>query len=605
LKRKIFSFLLMIALAVPFINISSAAGSLKIQMYNSSTAAATNTVSPVVRLMNQSSASISLSTVTIRYYYTVDGDKPQNYWCDYAAINSPYTAITSGLTSKFVKLAAPVTGADYYLEVGFTSAAGSLPAGSSVDIQSRFAKDDWTNYTQTGDYSFNSPATNLVDWNQVTAYVSGALQWGTEPGGSTPEPTASITPTPVQTPTAVRTATPATVTPTPTVRPGTPTPTPTATTRSAFSQIEAESFNTQSGIQTENCNEGGQNIGYIENGDYVVFNNIDFGNGATGFQARVTSATSGGNIEIRLDSTTGTLVGTCSVAGTGGWQTWTTSACNINLTSETHNLYLKFTGGSGYLFNINWFKFTTGSITPTPTPIITNKFHCFLLLGQSNMAGYALAQAADKVEDPRVLVLGYDNNPALGRVTDQWDVACPPLHPAWLDAIGPGDWFGKTMIQKVPAGDTIGLIPCAISGERIETFMKTGGTKYSWIIHRAQLAQQAGGVIEGIIFHQGESNNGDPSWPGKVKTLVTDLRNDLNLGNVPFLAGELLYNGSCAGHNTLVNQLPSLITNCYVVSASGLVVDPADTTYRLHFGHDSTVEFGKRYAAKMIQVLGW
>ncbi|WOO37090.1 non-reducing end alpha-L-arabinofuranosidase family hydrolase [Anaerocolumna sp. AGMB13020] len=459
-------------------------------------------------------------------------------------------------------------------------------------------------------------------------------------------------------------------TPTPTT-----TPTPTPDPRSAFTQIEAESFNDQSGIQTETCTEGGENIGYIENGDYVVYNNIDFGSGAAKFQARVASATNGGNIEIRLDSNTGTLIGICPVAGTGGWQTWTDVMSSVTGASGKHNVYLKFTGGSGYLFNLNWFKFATGSNTgslgdlnsdgtidstdlmslkqfllglvtlnnptladldasgsvdaldfsllkqyllgiittfpgqsPTPTPTTTPsaaKFHCFLLLGQSNMAGYALAQASDKVEDPRVLVLGYDNNAALGRVTDQWDVASPPLHASWLDAIGPGDWFGKTMIQKVPAGDTIGLIPCAISGEKIETFMKSGGTKYNWIINRAKLAQQKGGVIEGIIFHQGESNSGDPSWPGKVKTLVEDLRKDLNLGNVPFLAGELLYSGPCAGHNTLVNQLPSLITNCSVVSASGLVVDSGDTQYRLHFSHDSSVTLGKRYADKMIQALGW
>jgi hypothetical protein len=246
----------------------------------------------------------------------------------------------------------------------------------------------------------------------------------------------------------------------------------------------------------------------------------------------------------------------------------------------------------------------TGVVTPTPTgpvvtptPTSTGKFHCFLLLGQSNMAGYPKAQASDKVENPRILVLDYDTN--------QWRIAVPPLHETWQGAIGPGDWFSKTIINELPAGDTIGLIPCAISGEKIETFMKVGGGKYSWIINRAKLAQQRGGVIEGILFHQGESNNGDTSWPGKVKTLVTDLRNDLNLGNVPFLAGELLYSGSCAGHNTLINQLPSVMTNCYVVSANGLVVDPADTQWRLHFGHDSQVTFGKRYAEKMIQALGW
>lgn len=127
---------------------------------------------------------------------------------------------------------------------------------------------------------------------------------------------------------------------------------------SAFTQIEAESFSDQSGVQSESCNEGGEDIGYIENGDYTVYNNIDFGTDAAGFQARVASSTSGGNIEIRLDSLTGTLIGTCPVTATGDWQTWTDAKCSISGVTGKHNLYLKFTGGSGYLFNFNWFKFT-------------------------------------------------------------------------------------------------------------------------------------------------------------------------------------------------------------------------------------------------------
>jgi hypothetical protein len=137
--------------------------------------------------------------------------------------------------------------------------------------------------------------------------------------------------------------------------------------RSAFTQIEAESYDNQSGIQTETCTEGGEDVGYIENGDYVVYNNIDFGSGAESFQARVASATNGGNIEIRLDSITDPLVGTCPVIETGDWQTWANVTCNVSGVSEKHDLYLKFTGGSGYLFNLNWFKFTSGSVTPTLT----------------------------------------------------------------------------------------------------------------------------------------------------------------------------------------------------------------------------------------------
>jgi beta-glucanase (GH16 family) len=130
-------------------------------------------------------------------------------------------------------------------------------------------------------------------------------------------------------------------------------------TVSAFNQIEAESCSSQSGIQTESCTDsgGGQNIGYIQNGDYAVYSNIDFGNGASGFSARVASANSGGSIEIHLDSLTGTLVGTCVVSGTGGWQTWVTKSCSISKVSGSHSVYLKFVGGNIDLMNLNWFKF--------------------------------------------------------------------------------------------------------------------------------------------------------------------------------------------------------------------------------------------------------
>lgn len=239
-----------------------------------------------------------------------------------------------------------------------------------------------------------------------------------------------------------------------------------------------------------------------------------------------------------------------------------------------------------------------------PTPQLGGKFHVYLLLGQSNMAGFPKAHDSDKGKDPRIFVLGFDRNPALGREPDQWDIACPPLHEAWADALGVGDWFAKTLIKKLPQKDTIGLVPCALSGQRIETFMKSPGSKYDWIVKRAKLAQQKGGVIEAILFHQGESNSGDPNWTGKVNTLVNDLKKDLNLGDIPFIAGELLYSGGCASHNRLINQLPGIINNCSIVSAKDLVVAPSDTQWKLHFSHDSEVTLGKRYAQKLIQVLG-
>ncbi|MEV4364693.1 carbohydrate-binding protein [Nonomuraea sp. NPDC049625] len=100
------------------------------------------------------------------------------------------------------------------------------------------------------------------------------------------------------------------------------------------------------------------NVGFIENGDYIKVKGVAFGNGASSFTARVASGTSGGRIELRLGSVTGTLVGTCAVTGTGGWQTWTSVTCPVSGATGTRDLYLRFAGDSGYLLNLNWWQVT-------------------------------------------------------------------------------------------------------------------------------------------------------------------------------------------------------------------------------------------------------
>jgi len=124
-----------------------------------------------------------------------------------------------------------------------------------------------------------------------------------------------------------------------------------------YIKTEAETICWGSGIETEKCSEGGMDVCNIENGEYIKVKGVDFSTGAASFNARVASATSGGNIELRLDSPTGKLVGTCSVTGTGGWQTWADKTCTVSGATGIHDLYLKFTGGSGYLFNFNWWQF--------------------------------------------------------------------------------------------------------------------------------------------------------------------------------------------------------------------------------------------------------
>jgi hypothetical protein len=257
---------------------------------------------------------------------------------------------------------------------------------------------------------------------------------------------------------------------------------------------------------------------------------------------------------------------------------------------------------------------------PEVPPGVDPNFFIFLTFGQSNMEGVPQPQAQDREENARVKVLEYDNCANLGRVYNQWYTAAPPLH-ACNNGVGPGDYFGKTLAAALPANVTIGIVPNAIAGVDIDYFRKgvrsarrnefrippdnQRDSAYDMIIERGLIAQQVG-VIKGIIFHQGESDSGSPNrdqWVGKLQGIVADIRADLNIGNVPFLAGELLYNaeGGCCGDslNPLVNSLPNLIDNGFVVSANGL-----GNIDNFHFDLQGQRTLGARYGQVILEALG-
>ncbi|RED94650.1 putative secreted protein (Por secretion system target) [Marinoscillum furvescens DSM 4134] len=122
-----------------------------------------------------------------------------------------------------------------------------------------------------------------------------------------------------------------------------------------FSTIQAESFTSMSGIVDE-----GTNIGYIHDGDWAMYSNVNL-TCATNVDIRASSKTSGGNVEVRLGSPTGTLIGTVAVTGTGNWGNYSIFSAAISGASGVQDVYLVFTGGSGYLFNVDWFEFSDGS----------------------------------------------------------------------------------------------------------------------------------------------------------------------------------------------------------------------------------------------------
>jgi hypothetical protein len=135
-------------------------------------------------------------------------------------------------------------------------------------------------------------------------------------------------------------------------------------TLNPFQQQEAETIAFASGLKTETCTDtgGGVNVTSIGNGDYIKVRNVDFLDGVTSFDARVSGAGSNAKIELHLDSQTGTSLGTCDVSGTSAW---TTKTCAVTGGSGKHDLFLVFSGGSGDLFKFNWWQFS-GPTEPSP-----------------------------------------------------------------------------------------------------------------------------------------------------------------------------------------------------------------------------------------------
>jgi hypothetical protein len=129
------------------------------------------------------------------------------------------------------------------------------------------------------------------------------------------------------------------------------------TNRNPYTQNKASDFSEQSGVQIEDCSEGLNSVGYIEDGDWLKFDSVDFGSGAASFEVRIASDGRGGDIQIGLDSLTGPVIGVCNVDTTGYWQKWVTRTCSVTNAQGKHDVYLKFVGSGGYLFNVNWWQF--------------------------------------------------------------------------------------------------------------------------------------------------------------------------------------------------------------------------------------------------------
>ncbi|PWT91891.1 MAG: sialate O-acetylesterase [Blastocatellia bacterium] len=268
--------------------------------------------------------------------------------------------------------------------------------------------------------------------------------------------------------------------------------------------------------------------------------------------------------------------------------------------------------------NLNASQRQSQALHPDPN------FYIFLCFGQSNMEGGGTIDDDDLIVDPRFQVLADFDVPSRGWKKGQWYTAVPPLTRR-TKGISLVDYFGRTMVANLPPRIRVGVVKVGVSGTKIELWDKQSyrgylatadawklnianeydGNPYAYLVELAKIAQRDG-VIKGIVLHQGESNADDKDWPKKVKLVYDNLISDLNLKpeSVPLLAGEVVnadQGGEKASANEIIKQLPETLPNSSVISSAGL---PCNADH-LHFTAEGYRQFGRRYAEKMLSMLGY
>ena len=250
-------------------------------------------------------------------------------------------------------------------------------------------------------------------------------------------------------------------------------------------------------------------------------------------------------------------------------------------------------------------------------------FYIFLCIGQSNMVGQAEITSEDKNVDERFMSMSAVDGKD-GRKIGKWRKAVPPI--CRQDTkLGFVDFFGREMLNSLPAGSKVGVVSVAVDGTAIDLFDKDackayinsvtedwkkreiaayGNNPYERLIEVAQIAQEDG-EIRGILLHQGETDAYIDAWLKKVKKVYYDIVNDLELDSTrcPLILGEVVrseYGGACAHANPTINKMPKVLQHAYVVSAAGC----PPCSDNVHFSRDGYRQLGINYAEKTLQAMG-
>ncbi|WP_158857083.1 sialate O-acetylesterase [Lunatibacter salilacus] len=221
----------------------------------------------------------------------------------------------------------------------------------------------------------------------------------------------------------------------------------------------------------------------------------------------------------------------------------------------------------------------------------------YLVIGQSNTAGRAeITTELQESISGVYLFTGLEDS--------LWMPAKNPLNlystirkEVEMQRLGPAYNFAKTL-RNHKRDQEIGLVVNAKGGTALAEWMP-GTHFYQEAISRVKSAS-AHGTIRGVIWHQGESDLSKlETYLPNLEILITQLRTDLGISNLPFVAGHIATDQpEREVFNKLIDKLPEQ------VPFTGVVHSRRTQTFdQVHFDTDSQLLMGKRYGKKMRKLL--
>jgi hypothetical protein len=153
-------------------------------------------------------------------------------------------------------------------------------------------------------------------------------------------------------------------------------------------------------------------------------------------------------------------------------------------------------------------------------------------------------------------------------------------------------------MAEAASGKQLGLVVNAKGGTALAEWMP-GQTLYNEAVSRAKAAMK-NGTLKGIVWHQGESDVSKSNvYLEKVTLMIQQLRSDLGVPDVPFVAGQLAETRpERKAFNEMILLLPSRVANTGVAASGGTAT--IDST---HFDSVSQRLLGERYATEMLKLI--